>query len=73
MTNLTLSIPNETKIEMDNFPEINWSEIARAAIKRRIELLKKFREFTKNSKLTEEDAIRLGREVNKKLAQRYKR
>ena len=67
---MTLSIPKEIRKEMDEFPEINWSEIARAAIRQRIEMLKEFKKFTKDSTLTEDDAIRLGREVNRKLAER---
>lgn len=35
--------------------------------------LKKFREFTKDSQLTDEDALSLGRQVNKALAERYKK
>ena len=27
MTNITLSIPEELKKEMEKFPEINWSEV----------------------------------------------
>jgi len=34
-------------------------------IKKRINMLRKFREFTKDSELTEEEAISLGRELNK--------
>jgi hypothetical protein len=71
MTNITLAVPDELKKEMEKFPEINWSEIARAAIKKRILLLKQIKEFTKDSELTEEDAIRLGRKVNEGLAKRY--
>ena len=33
MVNITLAIPDEIKKEMENFPEMNWSEIARKAIK----------------------------------------
>jgi hypothetical protein len=36
-------------------------------------LLRKFREFTKDSQLTEEDALSLGRQVNKALAKRYRK
>ena len=72
MTNITLSVPEDTKKEMDSFPEMNWSEIARAAIKKRIELLKKFREFTRDSKMTEEDAIKLGRKLKKGRFERLK-
>jgi len=72
MVNITLSVPEDMKKEMEKFPEMNWSEIARAAIKRRLILLKEFKEFTKDSELTEEDALRLGKDVNKALAKRYK-
>jgi len=72
MTNITLAVPDDIKREMEKFPEINWSVIAREAIKKRVELLKKFREFTKDSTMTEEDAIRFGREVNKRVSKRLK-
>ena len=71
MVSITLSVPEELKKEMELFAEMNWSAVAREAIKNKLTLLKKFKEFTKNSTLTEEDAIQLGREVNKKLAKHY--
>ncbi len=71
MVNLTLAIPEDLKKEMEKFPEINWSVIAREAIRKRLLLLKEIREFTKDSTLTEEEAIRLGRKVNKAVAKRY--
>ena len=70
--NITLSVSEDLRKEMNSFPEINWSEVARESIKKKVEILHKFREFTKNSELTEEDAISLGRELNKKLAKRLK-
>ena len=72
MVSITLSVSAELKKEMERFPEINWSEVARQAIKNKVLMLRKFREFTKKSKLTEEDAIHLGKEVNKALVKRYK-
>ena len=33
-------------------------------------MLKKFKEFTKDSTLTEKDALKLGRELNEKLSKR---
>jgi len=65
MVNITLSLPEDIKKEMEKFPEINWSVIAREAIKKRILLLATFSELIKDSKLTEEDAIKLGRELKK--------
>jgi len=70
MVSITLSVPADLKHEMDIFQEINWSAVARQAIKKKIMLLKQIREFTKDSTFTEEDALRLGREVNKRIAKR---
>lgn len=72
MVSLTLSIPDELKEEMETFPEINWSVIAREAIKKRLMLLKRIREFSSESDLTEEDAIRLGRKVNESGSKGWK-
>ena len=36
-------------------------------------MLEKFREFTKNSEITEEDALELGRKVNKAIHERHKK
>jgi len=73
MTNITLAIPEELKKEMETFPEMNWSVIAREAIKRRVIILKEMQELLKESNLTEEDAVRLGRKVNESLSKRYKK
>ena len=70
MVNLTLSVPEDLKEKMDSFEDINWSAVAREAIKKRIKMLETIREFTKDSTMTEEDAIKLGRELNKRLAKR---
>jgi hypothetical protein len=70
MVSLTLSIPEDIRKEMEKFPEMNWSEIARAAITQRLIMLKKFREFTKDSDFTEEDALKFGAELNRNLAKK---
>jgi len=70
MTNITLAIPEDIKKEMEKFPEINWSEIARASIIKRISFLKEMNKLLKDSEMTEEDAITLGRKVNKAIAKK---
>ncbi|MHA1273982.1 MAG: hypothetical protein ACTSQJ_14505 [Promethearchaeota archaeon] len=70
--NITLSIPPELKKEMEKFPEINWSEVARTSIKQKIIQLNFLRGLTMDSEMTPEDALKMGREVNKLLANRYK-
>ena len=71
MVNMTITVPNEMKNDLDLFPEINWSEVARQAFREKIEDLKFLIEYKKNSDLTEEDAILLGRKVNRSLHKRY--
>ena len=72
MVNMTLSVPTELKTQMDEFSEINWSEVARRAFKEKVKDLRFLKEFKSKSKLTEEDAIALGRKVNKSLRKIYK-
>lgn len=71
MVSITLSVPQEMKKEMDKFPEMNWSQIAREAIKQRLIMLEKFKAFSRESTLTEEDTLNLGRKVNKEVAKKY--
>ena len=70
MITITLAIPEEMKKKMETFPEINWSEIARQAIIQRLAVLEKMNELLKNSKFTEADALRIGREINKGMTKR---
>ena len=72
MVNITLSIPPGLKKEMEKFPEINWSEIARSSIKQKIIELNFLKELTMDSELTPEEASKMGQEVNLLLAKRYK-
>ncbi|MDP3728710.1 MAG: hypothetical protein Q8R18_04630 [bacterium] len=73
MTTMTLAVPLELKHKMETFPEMNWSEVARQAFMQRIKDLEFLKRFKSDSTLTEEDALRLGRELNKNLAKRYKK
>ena len=73
MTTMTLAVPSELKDKMEKFPEMNWSEVARQAFMQRIKDLEFLKKFKSDSTLTEEDALRLGRELNKNLAKRYKK
>ena len=70
MVNLTVSIPTDLKHKMDDFAEINWSAVAREAFNEKINDLEFIKKFKSKSNLTEEDAINLGKELNKKLAKR---
>ncbi|MBI4980377.1 hypothetical protein HZC30_02345 [Candidatus Woesearchaeota archaeon] len=68
---MTLAVPEELKKEMDESKEINWSEVARAAIREKLSQLRILNSIASRSKLTEKDALELGRKINKSLHERY--
>lgn len=70
MVNVTLSIPSDLKNRMDNFAEINWSAVAREAFDEKIKDLEFIKKFKAKSTLTEEDALKLGKELNERLVKR---
>ena len=71
MVSITLSVPSELKQKMDKFAWLNWSALAREAFEKRmkqLEALEKFQEGLENSKLTDEDCIKIGRELRKSMS-----
>ncbi len=76
MPNLTLTIPLELKKEMEKVPEMNWSEVVREFLSKKVErvlLLKKMDKILENSKLTESDCLELGEQLKGKMWKRYKK
>ncbi|MEA2054297.1 MAG: hypothetical protein U9O96_04165 [Candidatus Thermoplasmatota archaeon] len=73
MVSLTLSVPKEMKKEMEKFPEINWSAVARKAIKSKITILNEMDKILAESELTEKDAIKLGKKITRSVARKYGR
>ncbi|MFH1181409.1 MAG: hypothetical protein V1702_00455 [Candidatus Woesearchaeota archaeon] len=71
MVSITLSVPVELKGEMDRHPEMNWSEIARQAIREKLNILAKMDKLLAKSRMTEKDALELGRKINRAVAKRF--
>jgi hypothetical protein len=71
MSSLTLSVPEEIKKEMERFPEINWSAVAREAIKQKIATLEKMNKLLAKSELTEKETLAFGKKVTEKAAKKY--
>ena len=68
-----VSLPPKLKKRMEQFTEINWSEVARKAIDKKVRDLEFLEDFTSDSAMDEEMALELGRRVNKALAARYQK
>ncbi len=70
MPNMTLAIPADLKEKMDHYKEINWSEVARQAIRDKMLLLERMNQMLSKSKLDlagiESHAARIKKDVAKK-------
>lgn len=71
MPTITLSVPEDLKQEMDEFKEMNWSEVARAAIREKVAQLAILKSITAKSRLTEKDALEIGRKIRKGIHERH--
>ncbi len=71
MANMTLSIPENLHKEMNMHSEIKWSDVARQAFEKKIKELHWMDEVLKNSKLTEEDAERIGHKIKGEIRKRF--
>ena len=70
MVNVTFAVDAKTKQRMDNFRDINWSAVARTAVEKRVGELEFLENVTKNSELTELDAVQLGKRIKASMAKR---
>ncbi len=71
MTNMTLAIPEDLNKVMKKHKDIKWSEVARQAIWEKARKLELMDKIVSKSKLTEKDALEIGREVNIGIAKRH--
>ncbi len=71
---LTLAIPERLKKELRELKGVNWSEETRQFLEariKRLKALKRLDELTKNSQLTEQDVIELGRKIKANVAKKH--
>jgi hypothetical protein len=73
MGEVVIKIPERVKQE---FPQVEWSKVAERAVLeefRKLASIKLFDELFKHSELTDEDCLRLGREVNRAVRLRIEK
>ena len=69
---MTLAVPEELHQIMRKHQEIKWSEVARKALWAQAKKMEIMNKILSKSKLTEKDALELGRKINKEIAKRHK-
>jgi len=76
MVSVSFTISDELRAKMEKFPWINWSEVSREEAIEREKMNEDFEAFNKivsKSKLTEEGAMRLAKEVNAGMYRKLKK
>ena len=72
MPTITLSMPEDLKQEMDESKFINWSEVAREAIRQKLAELALLKSIVAKSKLSEKDAAEIGNKISESLHKKYR-
>ena len=75
MASITFAVDEELKAQLSKFVWVVWSELVKQRLLRefkRREVLKKLEEFSKESELTDEDALTLGRKIKEGMWKKYK-
>ena len=78
MAELKVEIPEQVKEEIKKYSDIEWSKVFEKAVKRELRERSKrelviyaLDKILENSKLTEEDALRLGDELKERVWKRH--
>lgn len=73
MASLTLAIPEDLRDKMREFPEINWSEVARQAITEKAKLLERMNRILASGHLDENDAKETEVEIKNQVWKKHGR
>jgi len=73
MTNITLSVPDDLYEEMKKHPEIRWSEVARQALVKKLEDLRRLDALLSGSKLTDKDVDDIAKSVKEGVWKKHRR
>ena len=73
MTNLTLSVPDDLYKEMKKHPEIRWSEVARQALVKKLDDLRRLDALLSGSKLTDEVVDDIAKSVKEGVWKKHRK
>ena len=71
MTNMTLAVPEDLRRIIQKHKEIRWTEVARQSMWEKAKKLELIDTLLAKSKLTEEDAKRIGHRIKHGIATRH--
>jgi hypothetical protein len=71
MANITLSVPDNIHKKMKHFSEVKWSEVARKAIIKKLEIMVLAEKLAQKSKLTEKDIEQFSKKIKSSASKRF--
>ena len=71
MANMTLSVPEELHQRIRQHTELTWSDVARQAFEKKLKEIELADRLLNKSKLTEEDAERIGHKLKSEVRKRF--
>lgn len=71
MAILSVAVPDELKHKMESMEEVNWSAVARKSFEEKVKQIELLKDMTSRSKLTEKDALELGKKINKAISEKF--
>ncbi|MDO8508141.1 MAG: hypothetical protein Q7S27_00485 [Nanoarchaeota archaeon] len=72
MGEIKIELSEELEKKLRELPHIDWSRLIAEHVQKEVYALLRLKAIASKSKLTEEDALKLGREINNSLHNRYK-
>ena len=72
MNDCDIVLPQDIQDQMMKFSSINWNAVVRDAVVKKLSALEFFENIASKSKLTEKDALELGKKVNEGMWQKHK-
>ena len=68
---MTLAVPEDLKKLMEKHKEVKWSEVARQAMWEHAKKLELMDRLASKSRLTEKEALEIGKSIKKRVAKRH--
>ncbi len=71
MGELTVKVPEELRLDMDEFPDVEWQVVVRKLLKVRVARMRELKAIVAKSAFTEQDVAELSAEVDEAVARRF--
>lgn len=70
MVNITLSVPEDLKEELQKYDEVNWSAVIRRALQEHLKKIQIVEKIAQKSKLTKKDVEEISKKINGSVAKK---